>query len=213
MLLTDKGSGSNFTLSPPGTHAARCVSIIDLGTHDNEWQGKVSKKHDMFVMWELPNEMNEFTDKDGNEVTAPFTVSAFYTASLSEKANLRKILESWRGRAFTDEELQGFDPKKVLGQPCMLTVIHKPKQNSSDMKTVVAAVSPMPKGMDVPAAHHDLTYFSIDDFTQEDLDKVSDGLKNKIMQSDEYLAMQNAGSLPNAVPQESNPIGEDEIPF
>ena len=42
------------------------------------------------------------------------TISATYTLSLGERSNLRKMLESWRSRAFTPEELQGFDLEKVF---------------------------------------------------------------------------------------------------
>ena len=38
----------------------------------------------------------------------PFLVRRRYTASLHEKSALRKDLESWRGRAFTNVELDGF---------------------------------------------------------------------------------------------------------
>jgi len=36
-------------------------------------------------------------------------ISKRYTMSLGEQSTLRKDLESWRGKKFTPEELQGFD--------------------------------------------------------------------------------------------------------
>ena len=77
-------------------------------------------------------------------------ISKTYTASMHEKAALSKDLESWRGRAFTDEERDGFDLKKVLGQPCLLNVIHENKGGT--VYANIASVSPVPKGMPVKPA-------------------------------------------------------------
>ncbi|MHA1379626.1 MAG: hypothetical protein ACTSRG_14730 [Candidatus Helarchaeota archaeon] len=44
--------------------------------------------------------------------------------SLHAKATMRKFLESWRGKKFTKEELEGFDLQKILGKPCQLQIIH-----------------------------------------------------------------------------------------
>jgi hypothetical protein len=98
--------GGDFQHAPIGTHAARCIRLIDLGTQQGEWQGKPTFKNQVLVMWELPDELMEAQD-DGQP--RPFIVSKFYTNSLSEKANLRKDLTTWRGRDFTDDELDRFD--------------------------------------------------------------------------------------------------------
>ena len=57
----------------------------------------------------------------------PRAISETYTNSLGEKANLRKMLENWRGRAFTQEEMDGFDLRNVLGKACMISVVHGTK--------------------------------------------------------------------------------------
>ena len=54
-----------------------------------------------------------------------------YTLSLSEKANLRRDLENWRGKAFTPEELKGFDISKLLGKPCQIGVTHDTKDGKT----------------------------------------------------------------------------------
>ena len=61
----------------------------------------------------------------------PFAVSKTYTASLFEAAALRKDLESWRGKSFTEEELGGFDISKLLGCTARIEVGHTaPTENS-----------------------------------------------------------------------------------
>ena len=117
MIISDNG-GTSFEQPPTGSHAARCISIIDLGTQRSTYEGEVQIKHQVIVRWELANELLTIGDFAGK----PFTVSKFYTASLHEKAGLRKDLASWRGRDFTAEELKGFDMKSILGKPCMLSV-------------------------------------------------------------------------------------------
>ena len=67
MKLTDTGRGVDFDPCPAGNHIARCVRVIDLGTSENDYFGKISMKHELFVMWELPHEMKTYTKrgKDG----------------------------------------------------------------------------------------------------------------------------------------------------
>src|SRR5208337_1405024 len=68
-----------------------------------------------------------------------------YTLSLHEKAALRKDLESWRGRTFTEEELKGFDVENVLDVPCLLNVIHN--GTSGTVYANVSGIMKLPKSM------------------------------------------------------------------
>lgn len=223
MFLEDTGGGIDFDPCPAGTHIARCIRVIDLGTHENNYFGKISMKHELFVMWEIPHEMKTYTVKDkqtGNEreVTEPFTVSKFWTASLAETSNTRKDLVSWRGRDFTEEELRGFDIKTILGVPCMLNVIHKQKEGSTKVNARVSNVNQMPKGLECPPAVHELVYFSLhpDRYDEATLNKLSDGLQGKIKTSEEYIAMQrDLSQIPADKAAEAQPdAGEfDDIPF
>lgn len=156
MGFTVKNSGGNdFELAPAGNHVAICYSVTDLGFHEKEWQGTTSMKRRVRVSWELCNERM----KDGR----PFSVSKEYTASLSEKANLRHDLESWRGRPFTEQELAGFDVFNVLDKPCMVNVVHQAKRDGSGTYARVAGVATMPKGIPAPPRQNDLLRFSWDE--------------------------------------------------
>ena len=55
----------------------------------------------------------------------PFLISRRYSLSLHEKSSLRRDLESWRGRAFTQEELRGFDLEVLIGVGCLVSVVHE----------------------------------------------------------------------------------------
>ncbi len=114
MKLSDKGGG-DFEPPPAGTHVARCVQVIDVGTqHWTSAQYGPKSGRKIRLTWELSNETKVFDETKGEQ---PIFVSAEYTASLNEKSNLRKVLTSWRGKPFSDEELQGFDPRKISA-PC-----------------------------------------------------------------------------------------------
>src|SRR5688572_25099842 len=111
-----KSTGSTFTPAPEGVHISRCIGCVSLGTQQpSSPQFMASFK--IVLIFELPNER---VVQDGAKAQ---TVSKEFTCSLSEKANLRKMLESWRGRPFTKEELEGFDVMNVVDVPCMISVI------------------------------------------------------------------------------------------
>ena len=49
----------------------------------------------------------------------------------SKKSSLVKDLISWRGRAFTDEELKSFELDNIIGAPCQLSIIHNVKDDKT----------------------------------------------------------------------------------
>ena len=90
-LIATTQQNSAYKEVSPGMHSARCVRVIDLGTQKQEFNGEISYKRQVLIIWEVPEEMH-------NEM--PLTISKFYTLSLHEKSNLGADLTSWRGRAF-----------------------------------------------------------------------------------------------------------------
>lgn len=183
MILSDSG-GTTFEQAPTGSHAARCIAIIDLGTQKNVYEGETSHKRQVIIRWELCNELMKGGENDGK----PFTVSKFYTASLHEKAGLRKDLASWRTRDFTPEELKGFDLKNILGKPCMLAVGMSEKGKAK----VTSVMAPM-KGMTFPDQINPSFHFSLsaDEFKAVDFEALSKGFKEMVMASPEYGALVN----------------------
>lgn len=204
MQFKDSGGG-DFEQPPIGTHVARCVKMIDIGTQKGEYQGLATFKRQVIIGWELPNELMTTGEYAGK----PFGVSKFYTASLSEKANLRADLKNWRGRDFTPEELGGFDAKNILGKPCMLSLTSTDKG-----KIKVTGVMALPKGTQVPDQVNDTLYFSLepDEFKQEVFDSLSDGYKKMIQVSPEYQERTRVGGAPVAAGDPFDDF-ESDIPF
>ena len=102
MSLTLKVGDNDFEKLTVGTYHGTCFRMVDLGTQDTEYNGEKKKKHlvrlDFEITESLEPEDNEVNMEDGR----PFGISRTYTASLFESANLRKELESWRGKSFTE---------------------------------------------------------------------------------------------------------------
>lgn len=123
---------SNFAPCPEGLHHAVCVDVVDLGV----LQTTFGDKHKVRLVWQIEDE-NPDTHRR-------FDARKQYNLSLHEKATLRKDLESWRGRKFTDEELKGFDLEKLLGANCQIQVVHD-IGDEGKVYANVQAVVPAPK--------------------------------------------------------------------
>lgn len=172
---TDSGA-KEWEQPETGNQVARCIRVIELGTQKKEYQGQTSWKRQTLIVWELPLSLMT----EGEHTGKPFTISQFYTASLGEKANLRRDLENWRGRAFTQEELNGFDQRNILGKPCMLNLIDR------EGKVRVSGVSSIPKGMTVPPQVNESIFYDVDEHDEAVWNKLSDGIKKLIQQSKEW---------------------------
>ena len=113
-------------------------------------------------------------------------ISQEFTLSMNEKANLRKFLESWRGKGFTEEEAKVFDITKLLGVPCMLSIIHKESKKGNEFE-VISSVAAMPKGVECPPQVNPTFEFNFEDkFSSKALDEFPDFIKDKIKSSEEF---------------------------
>jgi hypothetical protein len=188
MKLPKPGEGGEMESVPAGTHVGVCYRFIDMGTQKVEWQGQIQHKRKVMISWLTPDELMS----DGR----PFSVHKRYTWSMHEKAALRHDLESWRGKAFTMDDFEGpnaFNTKKLIGQPCMLTVTH----DSRDGKTYtnVASVGKLMKGVKPGELTEPTVYISLEkgEFDQAAFDALKDGLKERIASSPEYQELKGAG--------------------
>jgi len=170
-------SGTDYKPVPAGTYAACCIRVIDLGTQVSAYNGKAQRK--VLFTWEIP-EVEVETD-DG---PMPALISNRYTASLHEKATLRAVLQSWRGKPFTKEELDGFDLKNIVGATCLLGVIHK--ESDGNTYANVSSIMALPKGMAKITPAHPLINFSLDEFNESILAMLSPKMQETIKDSPEY---------------------------
>lgn len=206
--ITATNNASTFEPIAAGNYFARCYSMVDLGTQNTGFKDEAGEdkwQRQVRIGWELPDESFE---KDGHQRCK--TISGTYTLSMNEKANLRKILESWRGASFTDEQAKAFDVTKLLGVACMLNIIHK-TSNGGKLYANVSAVTSVPKGMGVKAQVNKTEVFTFEEYSDDSFSRLPDYLKDIIKKSTEW----NELSSPSLTPISTTPANEvaDDLPF
>lgn len=125
---------------PEGQYLALCIDVYDAGWWEKmEGDGWAQKCKIVFVL------------DDNDDEGKPYLLDIFETLSLHEKANLHKLLVSWRGKAFTPEQLKGFDLETLVNVGALIQVVHKPKKNGG-ARAMVGAIMLPPKGSQLPSA-------------------------------------------------------------
>lgn len=203
-LVMPKETGGDFELVPAGTFAATCYRVIDLGTQQVEWQGKVKNQKKVMLSWEMTDE--KMTDG------RPFAMHQRYTLSSSDKSALRRDLESWRGRPFTEEELGKFDISNLLGKACLLGIVHEPKNGKTYAN--LSSILRLPKGMTATPAINNLVQFDLSNFDKAVYESLSDSLRAVIAKSPEYQELMGAhriSEIADELPRDDAP--DPNIPF
>lgn len=147
MIASDNG-GSTIPKLEGGVYTAISSAIVDLGLQKNEKFDKTQRK--FMMIWTI---LNETIEVNGEQL--PRQLSKEYSFSLHEKSTLRKDLQAWRGKAFTEEELRGFNILNVLNVPCQLQVLLEEKNGKSYNN--IASIMALPKGTEVDRL--DNTYY------------------------------------------------------
>jgi hypothetical protein len=132
-------AGPVYPVCPAGSHISVCVDVVDLGLVKSTYGEKTKSQHKIRIIWQTGEKQQDAT---------PYYASKRYTLSLHEKAALRKDLESWRGRPFSNEELEGWDVESVLGAAAFISVVQEAKGGS--LYANVAAIMRPPKGIPLP---------------------------------------------------------------
>lgn len=200
-----------FELCPEGNHLAICTRVIDLGTQEQDFEGETKHQRKIYISWELADERR--TDGEA------FFIGNWYTFSSDKKSNLRKDLESWRGRKFKDEDFGpgGFNIKNLLLVPCFLQVIHKESAGKTTAR--VQSIGSLPKGVTKPPTDGiETIYFSLDSepFDLNTFSALPEWMQEVIQKSPEWGLVTSAASK-RADSVQSGKIAEefedDEIPF
>lgn len=165
-LKIANAGGGDYERVPAGTTLGICYGLVDIGWQETNF----GTKQQVIILWETPNELM----KDGR----PFGVSKVYTASMNEKAILRKDIQSWRGKAMSDEEADGFELNAVLGKACLLNITETQKGDRT--YTNVGAVTPIMKGMTVPRCSNALVLYDMDAHDQGAYSQLPDWIRKKI---------------------------------
>lgn len=207
LKMPNKGGG-DFQRPPAGTTLGICYGVIDIGLQQTTYQGLVNVKPQVILLFEMCNELMD----DGR----PFGVSKVYTASMHEKAKLRLDIQSWRGKAMTDEEADDFNLVNVLGKAALLNITETVKGDRT--YTNIAGISPVMKGMTVPQPHNTLVVYDMDDPDPAVLEKLPEWIKKKIAasQNDTQQGSNAYGrkkDVPDPDPFNGEGFADDDIPW
>lgn len=197
MTFPVSGSGGDSKKLEPGTYTAVCDRVILMGYQPGSAQYPKPKLK-VYIRWQIPDERT-----DDN---MPMVIGSTFTASMNEKAELRKILTGWRGANFSDDEAQSFDVSKLVGQPCMISVVSKSANGKT--YTNVASVSRLSKSTKPPKVEGEpLVYWNTK--SNEDayvFKKLPEWLQKKIEDQID-VSTQSTGDDNRAPPP------DDDIPF
>ena len=161
------------------------------------------------LTFELPTELKVFKEENGEQ---PQVISKEFTLSLGDKSNLRAFLNSWRGKALTEDECKSFDIAVLAGKACTLSIIHKTSKVSGKTYAEIASIGGVMKNMEVPALINPQMVFSVNSFDQVAFDSFPDFIKEKIASSQEYQALKSSTSATSPEP-EVQIVEEDDLPW
>lgn len=216
IIATQTEKKTDYEIVPSGTHIARCYSMIHIGTIEEEYMGEKKDRNKVRLGFEIPSEMRNFHRGVGKMPRPmPMSISKEYTLTMFEKGNLRKDLESWRGKGFTDAEANSFDITKLLGVPCMISVVHKTSKKGTEY-ALISTISPLMKDSKCPDMKNKEFQFNYNDNFDENWLKheCPEYLATQIKNSQEYGQTQlgEHTGIP-AVDKAVEEVLEDDLPF
>ena len=188
LVAKDTGGSGDFQIAPEGKYLAVCYRILDLGTQT--YQDKAAQKVDLTFELHGENLLGDghayMTNAEGEpQLDKPLIVSARFTNSLHEKANLRGFLESWRNKAFTQDELEGFDLAKLEGVAAAVYVIHNHADNGK-VYANIKSITPVEKGTNKPEPVNPTVVLDLSNFNHDVYNGLSEYMQELIAKSPEY---------------------------
>jgi hypothetical protein len=208
MTLTASKSEKKSDPVPAGNHVARLYQILHIGTIKTGFKDKegVDESADTVrLTFELCNERKVF--KEGDEAK-PLSVSRDFSFYMSPKANLRKFVEGMIGTVLDEDEAATFDLEGLLGEDCLLNVVHKTSK-AGNIYALISGASPLPKGMICPDLYNPKKLIDVNATTQEEIDALPEFLRDKIKSSNEYDLRFRSHS--DEAPKDN--VSPDDIPF
>jgi hypothetical protein len=215
LIISESGGGKYPERKPleAGAYSAVCDMIVDLGVQPSPG-GQFAPKRTLMVRFQIPSERVEIT-KNGETKSLPAVISRTLGLSLNEKATLRQLLQSWRGRAFTPDELKRFDLANVLGKPAFINVTHSVKGDKTYAN--LTSIMPLPKGMPAPTLEGDALIYSTDAPDAAVFDQlppwVQDKIANRIIDIPKAAPAAKAASQNATIKEVMEEFKDDEVAF
>jgi hypothetical protein len=120
------------------------VDVVSLGAKIEQYQNNPEREVEKAALVFASGERND--DKSLRLITVEMTLS------MGEKANLRKFLESWRGKAYTPDQVEeGVPLDRLAGQPALVSVQHVLTKAGNRFAKVVS-IAQLPPAIPAPSA-------------------------------------------------------------
>jgi len=209
--IIGKSESKNVELPEPGNYPAICYQLVLIGTIKEKYMDQEEKEvNKMMITWELPSEKVVF--KEGDE-PKPFVVSRFFNKTSDERGNLFKWLTRWSPKINKDN-IHKFDLKLILGQPCLLSVDVKKRENKRD-RLDATGIASVPKGMTIEERTNEIFFFDVEDFDQEKFNTLPEFIREMIVSSKEFkeseLSQEKVLKLAKEANGKSSNDSEEEI--
>lgn len=211
---------------PIGTYMCRVAQVIDMGVRPREkWDTATNSfivddskapAQAMMVTYEFTTEFVKDAEGNEDENKPRWLSENLFLFSLE----VDLATSTKRYKAIDPSMAAGGDWTKLVGAPCMVTIVHK-----KNGKAKIGSVTPVPKGIPVVELKNEAKVFLMDEPDMEIFKSLPEWLQTKIQESLNFKgsALQKAlgGEAPvdepqhNPEPQEPAPAEDkdDDIPW
>ncbi len=169
-------------IPPAGIHPAICYAIIDMGVHQESYQGNPPRNVQKLKMcFEFPTLPEQVFD----ETKGPQRLSIMqdYNVSTGDKATLIKMLKQWRNVQAID---LAKDLKAYLGAPCTILVKHSTKDGITYANIEQAGLMVMPPTQALGEPKNPKVFFDTDNFSWPVFHSLWKFIQDKIRSSVEW---------------------------
>lgn len=161
----------------PGVYMAICIGCVDLGEQYNETFKNHSNK--CLYIFEL---IGETIEVDGE--MKPRQLSKEFAISASSKSNLRKFIESWNGKSYTDDDFMELDLFDQIGKSCQLNVVLNDTKEYANIDNLM----PLPRGVPAFTTETAPVRWDMSAWDDEVFKTLPEWIQDKIKKSTEYAA-------------------------
>lgn len=183
----------------PGVYMAICIGCVDLGEQYNETFKNRSNK--CLYIFEL---IGETIEVDGE--MKPRQLSKEFAISSSSKSNLRKFIESWNGKSYTDDDFMELDLFDQIGKSCQINVVLNDTKEYANIDNLM----PLPRGVPAFTTETAPVRWDMSAWDDEVFKTLPEWIQDKIKKSTEYAT----DHAPETVIEvKDNVAGEDVCPI
>jgi hypothetical protein len=153
MEATKGGETGVWETCPAGNFPGNIVGLFDIG-HQTE----VNDKNETYEVRQLVLvlELQKKSSKGAN-----FFKEKKFTWSMRDNSNWYKLVSAMTGKKFAEGEK--FDPRKLLGMPCMANVTHSEvtKKGKTNTYANLETISQFPEGFPAPTQYRPPISYSV----------------------------------------------------